>query len=457
MGRITLSRTVVLLLGATIVTVIVAIAAIAVTLKPTTSYSDSTYSVVAPGPHCDGHGGNWFLATDAQATVTCSTQQMRLDAGATDGRYAEVFYTIPGGGRFAARYRVTVDARIASGSPTASVGIEVHRQSPRGGQILEIARDGMWDITGFTNAGKAQRLAIGMVATMPTNPQITAEVNGSTIMLALNGTLLATVVDPTYLTTSSIALVARDVGQPTTALFDHFTYQPLGAATGAGAPPGYPAAGSTPGNSMSTAAASGGTGPSAGTTAYSAPIPGPGCDHGGAFWPAPDRVGASTQFSCSASGLRMSQSPNANAMSTVRFYGQVGDFPTNYTVAATIDVSQLNGGCAGFFTRVQDNGGRYGFFLCGQTGEWYIARFAAGSGAPTTLQSGQVPLASSYQVAAIMRDQTLTLRINGRDIGQATDATFTTTSYLDLAMFAGSAGVGTATFSDFIYTPSVGT
>ncbi len=452
MGRKTLSPTAVLLLGATIIIVIVAVAAIAVTLKPSTSYKDTAYSIGVPGPHCVDHGGNWFLATDAQATVSCTTEGMQLDAGATDGRYAEVFYATPGGGRFDARYRVTVDARITAGSPTASVGIEVHRQTPRGGQILEIARNGMWMITRFTSAGKTQRLAIGMVAQMPTNPQLTVEVNGPIITLSLNGTLLGSTADPTYLTTSSIALVARDVGQPTTALFDHFTYQPLGVATEVTVTPGSSAAGTALGNSASTPTASGGVG----TPTYSAPVPGPGCDQGGAFWPAPARVGALTQFSCSPTGLRISQSPQASAMSTVRFYGEVGDFPTNYLVAATIDVSQLNGGCAGFFTRVQDDGGRYGFFLCGQTGEWYIARFAAENGVATTLQSGIVPLASSYQVAAIMREQTLTMRINGRDVGQANDATYSTTSYLDLVMFAGSAGAGTVTFSDFNYTPSIG-
>lgn len=405
-------------------------------------HTNQAYVAAIPGPGCDKGGGQWEENTSHNFTLVCQADGVLMTQQTRDGNYSEIFFSGRSGQVFPQSYHLSVHAAIVGGGPFTAVGLEAHNQAQFGGQIFEVAANGRWEIHSFAPNGTPHRLSIGFLAHPAMNYDLGVMVDGIEMTFAIDGHPVATVTDTAYDATASVGLALNDLpgdSAVAAAKYTHFAYTPGGAQS------------HSIGEAVATATARASQRDGA---PYTAAQPGPGCDTGGAQWATPAFFGsADTQSACDAGDLVLSQGATATTTAGVRFYGWDGNFPPNYAVSATIRVDQLGGGCAGFFTRVVEDQGRYGIFICNGDGQWLIDRYDSATNQTVELRSGFAPVRSSYVLKATMQGATLTLAVNGQVAGTATDARYATTSYIVLAMFAGNHTAGSAAFSNFVYTP----
>lgn len=179
---------------------------------------------------------------------------------------------------------------------------------------------------------------------------------------------------------------------------------------------------------------------------YHAAIPGLYCDTGPGNW----TTLTDTNVSCANGKLQMSPVSSQYIGEEEFNWIYPLDFPTNTSVEATI---QPMNDCGGILLRMQsDSLGWYAFFICSGNGYWDIYRFDATSGKVITLADNYVSVHQSYDMKATAIGTTLTLSIDGNIVAHVTDATFSTTDYVALAVGATNE-TGPVYFSDFTFTP----
>ena len=186
------------------------------------------------------------------------------------------------------------------------------------------------------------------------------------------------------------------------------------------------------------------------TQTYRTHLPGDGCDINGGLWSS----GLNTSISCTPQGTVVKEG-KGEFIGELFFDWMDGyTFPSNYSIGVSI-ASLPNNGCAGITTRTQPKSpGAYGFYICGD-GEQNIVRYNATSGKPTTIAGADQPHApagSSFQMTVTSIGDQQCLEVTGQQNFCATDTTYKTTDDVGLSAFAES-GNGSASFSDFVFTP----
>jgi len=373
---------------------------------------------------------------DATLAGSCASNGYTLTKSGNFDVAGEIFFDGRSRTPFTSSYRIAVTAAITGGDAATAVGLEVHRQTPKGGQILTAQSSG-WDFAlNDTNGNPVRRLALGFFAKPVKTFIFNVVVNGPVMTVTINGVKVDTVTDTTYTTTSAIALVLADAGgkAPASAHFSAFTYQPL--------PPSPLSALSAQATATAVAKAQ---------PAYKATIPGPGCDTGKGQWDPTDFGDPLTQVKCLSNGLQIIQNAATQSPGQVHFYNLDGNFPANYSVGVTVDLSGANAGEAGIFVRTSDEGS-YHVYLSG-TGHWRIHKTSSN----TDIASGQVALntAQPTQLLVTAKGAVISLSINGTQVTATKDATASLTATDNISLAANAlTGNITVTFSDFVFTPT---
>ena len=178
---------------------------------------------------------------------------------------------------------------------------------------------------------------------------------------------------------------------------------------------------------------------------YTAQVPGPNCDQGGAVW---TPYTPTTSVQCTSSGLEVTTPANAATLAQITFTWPGHAFPKNYSVE--VDITNLGANtCAGIATRRTGSSG-YAFFACSD-GYWNIVSYD-NSGQPTVLANGNFSASSSYHLQVSANGNAQALSINGSSTHSLSDSSHQTTDFLALDLYS-SNSTGSAVFSDFVYTP----
>src|SRR5579875_1863458 len=119
------------------------------------------YSTAKPGPGCDTNGGVWEPLSDPSLKGSCATDGYTLTKSGNFDVAGEIFFDGRNNVLFPADYSVSVTATILSGDATTAVGLEVHRQTPKGGQILTAQSTGWNFALNDTTGNQVRRLALG--------------------------------------------------------------------------------------------------------------------------------------------------------------------------------------------------------------------------------------------------------------------------------------------------------
>ena len=177
---------------------------------------------------------------------------------------------------------------------------------------------------------------------------------------------------------------------------------------------------------------------------YTARVPGPGCDTGGAVWPVTAGEPITTQ--CGAAGLRVEAAPHGDG--AVEFLPPNGFATQNYRVSVTIALGSGFVGCAGIFTRAGP-AGRYFTNICGDN--------AVGIDEMSTRRSSPIFLqftrrASSHRITAVAQGLDQSIYVDGTRVGTIAIGAFPATDYVGLGIINVSNRPGSAVFSHFSFT-----
>ncbi len=398
------------------------------------------YTASAPGPNCDKNGANWQIPLNPQMSAVCQGDSLALTQKGDFTTLDEVFFQGLSA-TFPQSYQVQVHANITAGDDFTSVGFEVHRQLPLGGQVHMVSANGAWQVDRVASNGKDDtRLALGFLPAGSKSLDLSIQVLGPVMTFAIGGKTITTVTDSTFATTSAIALVLDNPGatKPISAVFSQFAYKPLATPTTVSA------------QSIATATAQA---VAASQTTYTAAVPGFGCDKGAGVWAPSTLYGdTSNDLKCASNGLEIDQSATAATAGEARFFGVNGVLANNYRISANIDLSGLHYGCAGFITRTDAAQGGYSFILCANGG-WSID-LITDQGTQTALADGAVGPLTAGVLAATVSGSNLTLSLNGAVQKTVQDTTYGTTNYISLIAQTPQNVLGTAFFSNFTFAPN---
>ncbi len=155
-----------------------------------------------------------------------------------------------------------------------------------------------------------------------------------------------------------------------------------------------------------------------------------------------------TRTSCAHGALVQTNPGESPTLSEVAFRPRGMIFPERYAVSAI--VSGLTHACAGLHVLRQNYRG-YGLHVCAD-GSWQWIIYSV-SGLATTLNTGSVPVATSYRLEVIILSDQATLLINGKSQLSTTDlATYNITDSVSLAVEQVTFSLdATADFTNFSY------
>lgn len=180
------------------------------------------------------------------------------------------------------------------------------------------------------------------------------------------------------------------------------------------------------------------------TSGYSAVVPGPNCDGGGATWSLTPNDGAST--SCQKTALQVTDRSQIPA--DLEFLPPNGQFSQNYKVTVQVDLHQIANGCTALLTRFS-SAGYYQSKLC-TNGLWVISKITPAS--TTVLESGLIPRTSVATLGATSLGANQLLTLNGSAVGTVSDQALAQGSvWLQLQNVASTPA--SALFSNFYYEP----
>ena len=432
------------------------------------------YTAAVPGPGCDAGGANWQtgvyykapvtptastttpvqgtptlqVVTDNSTVITCQQNGLLLKHTAHFDALADVFFATDGLA-LPRHFSTQITATVVSATGTADFVLGVRNQGGApttsgpdngyGDDSLEVGVDGRWEAvrTNDTTDEVDARFSTGFVQPAKSFTLV-AEVDGPLMMFWINGQKVTTIVDTTYPDSYGIDFGIGDPGAKSapSALFSHFVYTPL------------PDTHLTTPAIVATATAQAARDDQA---PYMAPVPGFGCDKGAGQWKPASQAEDYVTTHCLPNGLAVSQGASAQYLGRVSFYWLNGNFPTNYKVKARIDVSGLNGGCAGIGTRTGEQAGGYAFFVCSD-GTWQIISYDS-NGNAHQLAQGKVAQRSSYSMEATSNGPIQSLALDGVQVASVSDKTHTTTDHIELTLARPQGSAGTAVFSNFVFIP----
>ncbi|HKD74568.1 MAG TPA: LamG-like jellyroll fold domain-containing protein, partial [Ktedonobacterales bacterium] len=411
--------------------------------------STSPYTASKPGQGCDNGGATWVESADTKFTFACQPNGLLITQNGDYDLISGVGYQ-GSGNPLSPNYHVQVAVTIQSNEPTDTVGINVHQtKTPQnilsGGQLFSVQSSGFWSATRLSADGSTgQRLADGVIAQPSTKLTLAVDVKGAAMVFSVNGQIVTTITDATYLKTDAIALVVSNHAtlpnavtgnNPVSAVFSQFSFAPV---TGTAISP-----------TAAVATATAQTGANLGAP-YKTAKPGPGCDTGKGQWAGPAFFGDSATVSCSG-GLHFSiPSSSKTPVGRAGFFWLDGNFSANYSVSVQATLNQLNAGSVLLSLRVTADG-RYIFSVNAQ-GQWTI-RSADAANNYSTIDQGVAAVGSSVTIAATVKGSTITLALNGQQVASDTDSSETDTSYIALGLVGVSGQASATTFSNFTFTP----
>jgi hypothetical protein len=182
---------------------------------------------------------------------------------------------------------------------------------------------------------------------------------------------------------------------------------------------------------------------------YTAAIPGPGCDTGGAKW---DEDGDKDEVRCLADSMQLVRGPGAKYLSEATFswYTQYRNvtFPSAYTVSCGVGTltAQTNGGMLINSKTTSSYG-----FLIWDDGTWVATHYDS-AGTADVLQSGSLAPHATYLISAHVTGSKVAFLVDGSQVVQVERDTDPTDS-ISLAVGSGPNG-GSATFNNFMFTPT---
>ena len=181
--------------------------------------------------------------------------------------------------------------------------------------------------------------------------------------------------------------------------------------------------------------------------AYTALIPGPDCDSGGAIWFVARGEPVSTQ--CERNGLLVTAEPHG--VGDVTFLPPDGFASPNYRISVTVRFSSGFDGCASIYTR-GSAAGRYESSLCGDNSA-SIDALNVNTQRESQLAGGSVQPAPSYTIMTISDGTSQSLFINGTKIGSVVNNEFPVTINAGLILHNLSGNFESAIFNNFTFTP----
>ncbi len=182
-------------------------------------------------------------------------------------------------------------------------------------------------------------------------------------------------------------------------------------------------------------------------TPYKAPVPGPGCDTGGALWTVTPGERVTTE--CGAGGLHVEIGPGRGDEGDVKFLPPNGFTSQNYRISVQITFGSGFDGCAGIYTR-GSAAGRYLTAVCGDNSVGIDKQGAHGS---SMIYLNYVGRTLTYTIAAVSQGSDQSVYVNGAKIGTVADAAFSTTEYIGLGIVNSGNRAEAAVFSNFKFTP----
>jgi hypothetical protein len=212
------------------------------------------------------------------------------------------------------------------------------------------------------------------------------------------------------------------------------------------------AASATQASAAQTAAVANVTASALAKQAYSAAVPGPGCDTGAGHWRNPDPSAAT--ITCGAGGMLLARPNSPSAANTLVSFDWPGhSFPSAYSVAA--QVSQLGtGNCAVIYARMtRGTLTSYVFSVCRDGGAHIFKLTAVGD--LVVLKNGAIPANNSfYQFTATVNRDSLSLSVfPGSTTLTVVDSDYSATDYVGLGVYTEYGDPPTALFSNFVYGP----
>ncbi len=395
------------------------------------------YAAGIPGRGCDKGDARW--SATQPVTVTCARDGVQLAMPRDDDSLQGITFH-PAHDAIPLSYRVAYTGTMMRGDDNLRMVLTLHEQQP-GAQVFEVATDGFWSIYRLdTNGHVGRSLSVGFLPQPLATMTLSAEVDGAVMHFALNGQPLATVTDPSYLSTASILIGMHDPLRtaPFAVRLSNFSYTPLPS----------PALSTSAAVATATAQAN-----QQAATPYRAATPGNGCDHGGAQW-SPMRISGdgATTLTCTSVGMRLAHTHYTGYIGQEQFYWLDGNFPKNYSVATDITFTDVNGECGTIIVRRVELAG-YSFRVC-TNGFWGISHYDA-SGMVTDVNDGTTAPKLHYTVEVTAIDEAINLAIDGVQVGGViAPSSDTQTDFITLALDVGSSGgVGNATYSNFVFTP----
>jgi hypothetical protein len=397
--------------GAVAVTLAATVALMVSALPRSVQASENeSYVAALPGPNCDDGDASWALTAPAPLGLGCGDSGLALTVAAHE---TSVMTFIPPDGYFPPNYQASIEVNFVR--PTQEcVSVET-RMTSAGYYWFSICRTGTWAVDRFIGATFLV-LAEGAIAPAESySVMVTAD--GADQRLAIGGQQVATVADPSYRSTQSLALgIMNLTGQTGSATISHFAYQPLGQTA--------------------TMAAAG---------SYFAASPGLGCDPGTAQWAVLDPP--QTQVDCDATGTAVAVPIGGRG--DLGFTPPGGTFPADYRVSVTANLRGLPGGCVLIGLRMTGvNGYRDG--VC-SSGVWFID--VADGSARSTLDHGAVHPAGSYQVESTTDGDEQSLAVNGVTVARVRNASLANTAYVLIESAGLGSRAGSTVLSDFAFTP----
>ncbi|MGH2508176.1 MAG: hypothetical protein ACRDHZ_12340, partial [Ktedonobacteraceae bacterium] len=418
-----------------------------------TTVTHLAYSAKAPGQGCDTGDGQWNVSAkykkdknteviDKYTALQCQPDGALLTRSGDYATYSELFFNGPSSSTtLTPHYLVQVDATVTSGDAHTQFVMDTHiHDNGYGRYSFNVNTLGHWEATTNSTDGVSflNRLAIGFFPKASKTYTLALETNGPIMIFWINNTKVTTVTDTTYTDNNAIAFGVDDYSatQPISALFSNFQYTELAPST------------LTTPQMVATATAQAQT---TMQTAYTAHIPGYGCDQGAGQWQPLADDNSSGTLNCLPNGMQLTNPADASQIATENFYGFNGQFPQNYQISAQIDVSTARDGCAGLKTHADANDPKAYFFVICPDGSWVVAVYTDKF---QTLDQGTVGAHGSYQIQIIDQGSTQSLSINGSKVSTINNTQVQGTDHISLLTgYYKTSGATSATFSNFVFTP----
>lgn len=400
----------------------------------TTAAGPQPYSAAVPGPTCDKGNGQWSLPKDSSYfTTTCEASDLLVKQTTNFASSAEVYFAGTGLG-LPQSYDVQVTANITSGDALTGVGLIVHGQSPAGGHVFLALADSLWEFAVLNSDNKSTvGKRRGFLAAPTKTFTLDVKVVGPTMTFTINGKQVTNVTETSFNNSANIGFFVDSAdSKPVAAQFSQFHYTPLPDPT------------LSTNDAVATAVAVN----SAIPNPYTAAVPGPGCDKGGAQWAGPSIYGETGgKFTCTSSGLQIQA--NAGAGTDVGYYGVHGYLPTDYTVTVTLTPGDQVS-CGGIYTHASAAGG-YAYDVCGN-GAYQILELKAGQPATTLASGGIGSLGNApYTLKVVESGASHTLSVNGLALPTFSNKDLPDTDHITLFALGTSGNATTVSFNGFSF------